>query len=52
MVPLTMSWFERRYWAFATKGARLHMVASCVRGRNIPIISFRKANRKEVRLYG
>jgi hypothetical protein len=43
---------ERRYWAFAMKGGRLHLVAFCIRETNIRIISFRKANQREVGLYG
>lgn len=43
---------ERRYWAFAMRSGRLHMVAFCVRGGMVRIISFRKANRKEVEIYG
>ena len=43
---------ERRYWAFATWNGRLHMVAFCLRGSKVRIISFRKANRREVSHYG
>lgn len=43
---------ERRYWAFAMRSGRLHMVAFCVRGGRVRIISFWKANRKEVEIYG
>jgi uncharacterized protein len=43
---------EPRYWAFAMKGKRLHMVAFCIRGRKIRVISFRKANEKEEKNYG
>ena len=43
---------EPRYWAFVFGNRRLHLVAFCRRGAKVRIISFRKANRKEVRLYG
>jgi uncharacterized DUF497 family protein len=43
---------ERRYWAFMTWNARLHLVAFAVRGEAVRVISFRRANRKEVRRYG
>ncbi|MDE2112932.1 MAG: BrnT family toxin [Alphaproteobacteria bacterium] len=31
---------------------RLHMAAFCYRGRKVRVISFRRANDKEIRLYG
>jgi len=31
---------EPRYWAFAMLGARLHLVAFCLRGTKVRIISF------------
>jgi len=43
---------EPRYWAFATWNHSLYMVAFCIRGTKGRIISFRKANRKEVRNHG
>jgi uncharacterized DUF497 family protein len=43
---------EHRYWAFGMLNGRLHMVAFTLRGGNVRIISFRKANRKEVARYG
>jgi uncharacterized DUF497 family protein len=43
---------ERRYWAFATWDARLHLVAFALRGEKIRVISFRRASRKEVGRYG
>jgi uncharacterized protein len=43
---------EPRYWAFALWKHRLHLVAFCRRGAKVRIISFRKANRKEVERYG
>ena len=43
---------ERRYWAFVPKGARLYQVTFCWRGRNVRVISFREASRKERQLYG
>lgn len=45
------SYAEPRYWAFALWKHRLHLVAFCRRGGKVRIISFRKANRKEVRRY-
>jgi len=39
-----VSYPEPRYWAFARWNRRLHVVAFCVRGSRIRIISFRKAN--------
>lgn len=42
---------ESHYWAFAKRGTRLHMVAFCLRAGKVRIISFRRANRKEVRRY-
>ena len=43
---------EPRYWAFALWKSRLFLVAFCRRGSKIRIISFRKANRKEIRRHG
>jgi uncharacterized DUF497 family protein len=43
---------EPRYWAFAMHGKRLHLVAFCLRGRKVRIISFRKANNREMKRYG
>jgi len=42
---------EPRYWAFAMMGGRLHMVAFCIRGNKIRVISFRKASGKEEENY-
>ena len=43
---------EPRYWAFALWRRRLHLIAFCRRGSKVRIISFRMANRKEVKRYG
>ncbi|HKU55228.1 MAG TPA: BrnT family toxin [Rhizomicrobium sp.] len=43
---------EPRYWAFAPWKRRLHLVAFCRRGARLRIISFRKANAREVNRYG
>jgi len=43
---------EQRYWAFAMLGRRLHMVAFCLRGTKVRIISFRRANDREQKRYG
>jgi uncharacterized DUF497 family protein len=43
---------EPRYWAFAMRGLRLHVVTFCRRDKNIRVISFRKANDRETRRYG
>jgi uncharacterized DUF497 family protein len=43
---------ERRYWAYAMGDGRLHMVAFCLRRTKVRIISFRKANRREVKNHG
>jgi uncharacterized DUF497 family protein len=43
---------EPRFWAFGMFEGRLHLAAYCVRGTRIRIISFRKANAKEIRRYG
>ncbi len=43
---------EPRFWAFALWNGRLHMVAFCIRGTKVRIISFRKANKKEVTRHG
>ncbi len=42
---------EARYLAFAPPGGRLHVVCFCVRGEAFRIISFRKANRREEKVY-
>jgi uncharacterized DUF497 family protein len=46
------SYPEPRFWAFAMWNGRLHMVAFCKRETKVRIISFRKANPREVRRYG
>jgi uncharacterized DUF497 family protein len=46
------SYPEPRFWASALWKRRLYLVAFCKRGTKVRIISFRKANRKEVRRYG
>ena len=43
---------EPRYWAFVPKGTRLYQVTFCWRGRNVRVIRFREASRKERLLYG
>jgi uncharacterized protein len=43
---------EPRYWAFALRDKRLHLVAFCIRDGKVRIISFRKANAREIRRYG
>jgi len=44
---------EPRFWAFAkTLSGRLHVVTFCIRGTKVRIISFRKANDREVKRYG
>jgi uncharacterized DUF497 family protein len=43
---------ESRYWAYGFLNGRLHLVAFTRRGNKIRIISFRKANRREVERYG
>ena len=43
---------DPRFWALGLLGGRLHLAAYCERGGAIRIISFRKANAKEVRRYG
>ena len=40
---------EPRFWAFAMRGPRLHVVTFCRRGAKVRVISFRKANDREVR---
>jgi uncharacterized DUF497 family protein len=45
-------YLERRYWGFVDINNRLHLVAFANRGRRIRIISFRRANKKEVKHYG
>jgi uncharacterized DUF497 family protein len=46
------SYGEARFLAFGPIGRRLHCVVFSVRGENIRIISLRKANRREVAIYG
>jgi len=46
------SYPEPRFWAFAFWKGRLYMVAFCKRRAKVRIISFRKANRKEVKRHG
>lgn len=43
---------ESRFCAFAMWKARLYVVAFCIRGQKVRLISFRKANPKEVKRYG
>ena len=43
---------ERRLRVLAMLGARLHVAVVTRRGAALHVISFRKANRREVRLYG
>jgi uncharacterized DUF497 family protein len=43
---------EPRFWAFVFGQGRLYFVAFCRRGPKLRMISFRKANKKEVRRYG
>jgi uncharacterized DUF497 family protein len=43
---------EPRFRAFAMSNGRLHMVVFCIRGTKVRVISFRKANKKEVTRYG
>lgn len=44
---------EPRFWTFAKdKAGRLHVVTFCIRGTKVRIISFRKANRREVNRHG
>ncbi len=43
---------ETRFLAFGPIGDRLYCVAFSVRGENIRIISLRKANSREVEIYG
>jgi len=53
IVPdLRFDYPEPRFWAFAMLNGRLHMAAFCRRGKKVRVISFRKANDKEIRLYG
>jgi uncharacterized protein len=53
IVPdLRFDYPEPRFWAFAMLNTRLHMAAFCYRGRKVRVISFRKANGRETRLYG
>ena len=43
---------ERRFLAFAPMFGRLHVVCYCVRGEARWIISFRRASKREEKLYG
>jgi uncharacterized DUF497 family protein len=43
---------ESRFWAYGLLNKRLHLVAFTKRGDKVRIISFRKANRREVERYG
>jgi uncharacterized protein len=43
---------EPRFWAFAMRGSRLHVVTFCMRGAAVRVINFRKANDREVKRYG
>ena len=43
---------EPRFWAFAMKGPWLHVVTFCLRGAKVRVISFRKANDREVKRHG
>lgn len=43
---------ETRFLAFGPVGNRLHCLTFSVRGENIRVISFRKANSREVQKYG
>jgi len=43
---------ERRYEALGYVGQRLHVVVYAPAANSVRVISFRKANRREVRKYG
>lgn len=43
---------EPRFWAFGMLHGRLHLAAYCVRQGRIRVISFRKANAREVKRHG
>jgi uncharacterized DUF497 family protein len=43
---------EPRFWAFAKGNGRYHVVTFRRRGRKTRIVSFRKANDREVRRHG
>ena len=43
---------EERFLAFVPKDGRLYFVCFCLREGTTRVISFRKANEKEVRAYG
>ena len=43
---------EERFLAFVPKGGRLYVVCFCLREGTTRVISFRKANEKEVKAYG
>ncbi|MGE3476523.1 MAG: BrnT family toxin [Rhodospirillaceae bacterium] len=43
---------ERRYWAYGLLQGRLHLVVFTIRSNKFRIISFRKANRREMERYG
>jgi hypothetical protein len=42
---------EPRFWAFGILRGRLHLAAYCLRGKKVRVISFRKANPREVKRY-
>lgn len=44
---------EPRFWAYARgENGRLYLVAFCLRGEKVRIISFRRANDREEKKYG
>jgi len=43
---------ERRVRVFGLLGRRLHVAIITIRGEAVHVISFRKANKREVRRYG
>jgi len=43
---------EPRFWAFGTLRGRLHLAAYCIREGRVRVITFRKANAKEIRRHG
>ena len=43
---------ERRYEALGFVGQRLHVVVYAPAGNSVRVISFRKANKREVKKYG
>lgn len=46
-----MTYGEERYAAYSMLGKRLHFVCFSETEEGIRVISFRKANRREVKLY-